>query len=34
MRLKHWFGTSALFWLDLQSPYDIRVARKTAGTVP
>ena len=26
LRLGHWFGTSAQFWLNLQSAYDIRVA--------
>ena len=31
LRLGHWFGTSAQFWLNLQSAYEIRVAGKTAG---
>jgi len=31
LRLGHWFGTSAQFWLNLQSAYDIRVAQKKAG---
>jgi addiction module HigA family antidote len=31
LRLGHWFGTSAQFWLNLQSAYDIRMARMTAG---
>ena len=31
LRLGHWFGTSAQFWLNLQSAYDIRMARKKAG---
>jgi antitoxin HigA-1 len=31
LRLGHWFGTSAQFWLNLQSAYDIRVAEKTVG---
>jgi plasmid maintenance system antidote protein VapI len=26
-----WFGTSAQFWLNLQSAYDIRVAEERAG---
>src|ERR1700712_1678619 len=26
LRLGHWFGMSAQFWLNLQSAYDIRVA--------
>jgi addiction module HigA family antidote len=31
LRLGHWFGTSAQFWLNLQSAYDIRMAEKAAG---
>src|SRR6202171_4027988 len=31
LRLGHWCGTSAQFWLNLQSAYDIRVAQATAG---
>ncbi|NJM07336.1 HigA family addiction module antidote protein [Candidatus Gracilibacteria bacterium] len=31
LRLGHWFGTSAQFWLNLQSAYDIRLAAQTAG---
>jgi addiction module HigA family antidote len=31
LRLGHWFGTSAQFWLNLQSAYDIRVAEQQAG---
>jgi len=31
LRLGHWFGASAQFWLNLQSAYDIRVAEQTAG---
>jgi antitoxin HigA-1 len=31
LRLGHWFGTSAQFWLNLQGAYDIRVAEKTSG---
>jgi antitoxin HigA-1 len=31
LRLAHFFGTSAEFWLNLQSLYDLRVARKKAG---
>lgn len=31
LRLGHWFGTSAQFWLNLQSAYDIRIAEKTMG---
>ena len=31
LRLAHFFGTSAEFWLNLQSLYEIRVARQKAG---
>jgi len=31
LRLGHWFGTSAQFWLNLQGAYDIRIAQKKAG---
>jgi antitoxin HigA-1 len=31
LRLGHWFGTSAEFWLNLQSLYELRVARRDAG---
>ena len=31
LRLAHFFGTSAEFWLNLQSLYEVRVARKKAG---
>ena len=31
LRLGHWFGTSAQFWLNLQSAYDIRMAGEAAG---
>lgn len=31
LRLAHWFGNSAEFWLKLQNAYDIRVAEKKAG---
>lgn len=31
LRLGHWFGTSAQFWLNLQTSYDIRVAVAKAG---
>lgn len=31
LRLGHWFGMSAQFWLNLQSAHDIRVAEKAAG---
>jgi addiction module HigA family antidote len=31
LRLGHWFGMSAQFWLNLQSAYDIRMAEQAAG---
>ena len=31
LRLGHWFGTSAQFWLNLQSTYDIRLAEEKIG---
>ncbi len=31
LRLGHWFGNSAHFWLNLQSAYDLRVAEAAAG---
>ncbi len=31
LRLAHFVGTSAEFWLNLQSLYDLRLARKKAG---
>ncbi|TAD86637.1 MAG: addiction module antidote protein, HigA family [Alphaproteobacteria bacterium] len=31
LRLGRWFGTSAQFWMNLQSAYDIRMAEQTAG---
>jgi len=32
LRLAHFFGTSAEFWLNLQSIYELRLAQKKAGT--
>ena len=32
LRLARYFGTSAEFWLGLQADYDLKVARKAAGT--
>jgi antitoxin HigA-1 len=34
LRLAHFFGTSAEFWLNLQSLYELRVAQKHAERVP
>ena len=31
LRLGHFFGMSAEFWLNLQSLYELRVAQKKAG---
>jgi antitoxin HigA-1 len=31
LRLGHFFGTTAQFWLNLQSLYDLRIAEKKAG---
>jgi addiction module HigA family antidote len=31
LRLGHWFGTSPEFWLNLQTLYELRLARQEAG---
>jgi addiction module HigA family antidote len=31
LRLAHFFGTSAQFWLNLQSLYNLRLAQEKAG---
>ena len=31
LRLAHFFGTSAQFWLNLQGLYDLRLAHEKAG---
>ena len=31
LRLGHWFNTSPLFWMNLQSSYDLRIAAQAAG---
>lgn len=31
LRLGHFFGTTAEFWLNLQSQYDLRIAEQKAG---
>ena len=31
LRLGQWFGTSAHFWVNLQTAYDLRVAADQAG---
>jgi addiction module HigA family antidote len=32
LRLAHWFGTNAQFWMNLQTLYDVRLAEREAGT--
>jgi addiction module HigA family antidote len=32
LRLGHWFGNSAQFWLNFQSSYDLRIAEEESGT--
>jgi addiction module HigA family antidote len=31
LRLGHWFGTSAQFWMNLQTAYDLRIASERFG---
>ncbi|MBI1213415.1 MAG: HigA family addiction module antidote protein [Alphaproteobacteria bacterium] len=31
LRLGHWFGTSAEFWLNLQKSYELRLAERDKG---
>ena len=31
LRLAHFFGTSAEFWLNLQKQYELRIAEQKAG---
>jgi addiction module HigA family antidote len=31
LRLAHFFGTSAQFWLNLQSLYELRIAQEKSG---
>ncbi len=31
LRLGHWFKTSAEFWLNLQTAYDLRIAAEEVG---
>src|ERR1700738_439016 len=31
LRLGHWFGTSPEFWLNLQTLYELRLAREEIG---
>ena len=31
LRLGHWFGTSAEFWLNLQKLYELRLAERESG---
>ncbi len=32
LRLGHWFGTSAEFWLNLQKLYELRLAQQASGS--
>lgn len=32
LRLGHWFGTSAEFWMNLQKSWELRMAAREAGT--
>ncbi|HMN71729.1 MAG TPA: HigA family addiction module antitoxin [Rhodoblastus sp.] len=32
LRLGHWFGTSAEFWINLQQLYELRVAERDLGS--
>lgn len=32
LRLAHWFGTSPEFWMNLQILYELRLARRDAGS--
>ena len=31
LRLSHYFGTSAEFWLNLDNRYEVRIAKRKAG---
>jgi antitoxin HigA-1 len=31
LRLGHWFGTSAEYWLNLQKSYELRLAERESG---
>ena len=33
LRLGHFFGTSAEFWMNLQKLYELRLAKKQAGDI-
>jgi addiction module HigA family antidote len=33
LRLGHWFGVEAQFWINLQGAYDLRIAAEEAGDV-
>ena len=32
LRLGHWFGTSAQFWMKLQQIYELRIAERDLGS--
>jgi plasmid maintenance system antidote protein VapI len=33
LRLSHYFGTSAHFWMNLQVNYDLAIARQAFGAI-
>lgn len=33
LRFGHWFGTDPQFWLNLQTAYDLRLAREQIGSL-
>lgn len=33
LRLAHWFGTNPLFWLNLQSKYEVKAAEQKSGSI-
>jgi antitoxin HigA-1 len=33
LRLAHWFGNDAEFWMTLQARHDLRIARRESGRV-
>ena len=32
LRLAHWFGNEAQFWINLQNAYELRLAEEAAGS--
>lgn len=33
LRLAHWFGNDAEFWMTLQARYDLRIAQRESGRI-